>query len=58
MIALIIFLGIVVIWIGLVIATDRRDKPKPQLPVKPQVTLLAEEVITVSRRRTVRATRG
>lgn len=44
--------------ISIVRATDWRDRPKPQLPVKPQATFIAEEVITVSRRRTVKATKG
>lgn len=53
-------LGILIILGGIIIvrATDWRDRPKPRLPVKPQATFVAEEVITVSRRRTVRATRG
>lgn len=54
-------LGILIILggiISIVRATDWRDRPKPRLPVKPRATFVAEEVITVSRRRTVRATRG
>lgn len=45
--------------ISIVRATDWRDRPKTALqPVKPQATFIAEEVITVSRRRTVKATKG
>ena len=52
-------LGLLVILGGIVFlvrVTDWRDRPKPQLPVK--ATFVAEEVITVSRRRTVKATKG
>ena len=43
--------------ISIVRATDWRDRPKTALqPVK--ATFVAEEVITVSRRRTVKATKG
>jgi hypothetical protein len=52
---LILILGGIVF---LVRATDWRDRPKTTLPVKPQATFIAEEVITVSRRRTVKATKG
>ena len=54
----VLVLGILVILVGLVIATDWRDQPKPQLPAKPLATFVAEEVITVSRRRTIKATKG
>ena len=54
-------LGMLMILGGIVFlvrVTDWRDQPKTQLPVKPLATFVAEEVITVSRRRTVKATKG
>lgn len=54
-------LGLLVILGGIISVvrlTDWRDRPKTTLPVKPQATFFAEEVITVSRRRTVKATKG
>jgi len=46
--------------IAVVRATDWRDRPKtvPQLPMKPQQTFIAQEVIEVRRTRTVKATKG